>query len=1027
MANNSSISKAAAGAGILAVGILMVVGVVATASPTDEGAVSREIWVEVTDAQGRVVDAEARLRFEVREDNRVYTAQDLGTVTGRWRVVLYFDQLLAKPLDFRNGTLELADRARELSRLGPVEIVLAGREVRTALPPTRDADALGQALAWLRLRESAGNEQAALRRELVRSLGLDPTASEGGQPTAALAEREGIVAAVVEAMSREAALLRDHRERLLSWAVDRKAPGPQVIFLIGSGFDADPAVFYRSILSEAGLASEAEELVPPQIVPSVDELGRVLSAYGWVAMPFVPAVRGDLLLEGTEDAQGGTELREIILQDGQEVDRTTIGFDPRKLLRGRQRDEQPEGKPMLVDPLATFGQLADATGGEVVTGQLQLPDLLERLPRRRRVVYQLGPGGRTGWRRREVVALSEDKAEPLAVQAPSWTSDFTPEVVAAVRARRFLYDEIDEGELPIDAAVRSFESGEASRLLVQLDTPIALPTAAALRVTVVAADSEDRVRLTHELRTLDNQHDGEELDLDNLILEIELAEKPEGPIAVLVEELDTGRWGAAFASELAAGGMLAAADDAGALILPGPKAIHLLSPRSPFSMGRTTLETVVSESEVRRVEFLLDGKRQAAVSVPPFTASLDLGPLPHPRRVDVVAFDEAGRELGRDYLILNEGSGIFGVRIVEPQPNEVGSGDQSLVGPVDVEAEVEPRRGEGIDRVEFFWKETLVATRFAPPYRQRVVIPAAEPKGFIRVVAYLEDGASSEDVVFVNSPGSSERVQVNLIELYVVVSDRQRRPVKGLRREDFRLSEAGEPQQIATFSQAGDLPLTVGLAIDSSASMFVKLPQVQFAAAEFIRGLATRRDRAFVVGFGSEPRLAGTTTSDLPRVIHDLGGLQPDGQTAIWKAIVYSLVQLQGVPGKKALIVYSDGADEDPDFSFRTCLRFARKVGVPIYVIVSNNEIVRTEGRGLNVRGFLGRLQSLVDSVGGRLFMSRVGEDLEGVYRQIEEELRSQYLLGYYSADFGGREWREVKVDVRRLGHKARTIAGYFR
>ena len=92
-----------------------------------------------------------------------------------------------------------------------------------------------------------------------------------------------------------------------------------------------------------------------------------------------------------------------------------------------------------------------------------------------------------------------------------------------------------------------------------------------------------------------------------------------------------------------------------------------------------------------------------------------------------------------------------------------------------------------------------------------------------------------------------------------------------------------------------------------------------------------------------------------------------------------------------------------------------------------NNEIVRTQGRGLNVRSFLGRLETLVDSVGGRLFMARVGEDLDSVYRQIEEELRNQYLLGYYSADAGGKEWRPVAVDVSGSGLKARTIAGYFR
>jgi Ca-activated chloride channel family protein len=139
------------------------------------------------------------------------------------------------------------------------------------------------------------------------------------------------------------------------------------------------------------------------------------------------------------------------------------------------------------------------------------------------------------------------------------------------------------------------------------------------------------------------------------------------------------------------------------------------------------------------------------------------------------------------------------------------------------------------------------------------------------------------------------------------------------------------------------------------------------------------------------------------------------------------LVQLQGVPGKKALIVYSDGADEDPDFSYRTALRFARRVGVPIYIIVSNNEIVRTEGKGLSVRGFLDRLENLAESVGGRVFMARVGDDMEAVYREIEEELRSQYLVGYYSRDMGGKEWRRVEVAVAKSGLKARTIAGYFR
>ena len=181
------------------------------------------------------------------------------------------------------------------------------------------------------------------------------------------------------------------------------------------------------------------------------------------------------------------------------------------------------------------------------------------------------------------------------------------------------------------------------------------------------------------------------------------------------------------------------------------------------------------------------------------------------------------------------------------------------------------------------------------------------------------------------------------------------------------------------------------------------------------------------MGFGTEPRLTRNTTSDLPEVISSLDVLQPDGQTGIWKAVVYSLVQLQGVPGKKALIVYTDGADEDPDFAYRTALRFARKVGVPIFVILSNNEINRTKGKGLSVRGFLERLETLTTSVGGKVFFARVGEDLQNVYAEIDEELRSQYLVGYYSEYTGGEEWRQIEVGVEGGGLNARTIAGYYR
>ncbi len=989
-----------------------------------------EIELEALDPAGEVVTDQVAGRVEALVDGQAAPISELGEASGEWRVVLLFDQVLTSPLDFGNAALQLAERSRELTRLGPVEILLAGREMRTGLPATRDPDVLEQALHWIRLREDSDNFQEELRWSLMEDLGLvddeeTPLGSVRSEPA-------DIEARVRMAVRDETELLREYHEQLLLWVSEETSPGPKAIVMVASGYDAEPDEFYRSLLVREYGEPTAARLAPQPARPSVLEVAQTFSAYGWTVLPYVPEQRSNELLEPEDgapvDQQGKTRV-DVVMQDGRIVDKTTIGIDPLKWLRERREKAQKEegGPPLVLDPAAPLQALAEATGGELIGGKFQLSDLIERLPQRRRLTVDLGEMEASDRPLLEVrlIAAGDDSGPLLRYRR--WLSEATPEVVSLTRAERILQNELDEGELPVVAALQPSEDGQSTRLVIKKDVYEAEQGARSslLRVTVAVSREEERPEVFNE------EHPGWGLvgdgeGPDDSVLEIELGRQPDGPVVVLVEELESGVWGATFASFVEPGATVSMTDSLESLVLPAPQVIHLMAPRQGFAMGRTLMETVISRADVASVEFLMDGESKVVRDSPPFSASLDMGPLPQPRRVTVVARDSAGVELGRDYLVVNEGSGVFGVRIVKPRPDEAGH-QQRFAGPVDVHAQVEPRRGQGIDRVEFYWKDTLAATRYAPPFRQRIVVPPEAPRGFIRVVAYLEDGNSSEDVVFLNSPGSSEKLQVNLMELYVVVTDRKGRPVTDLPRERFRVLEDGVAQDIGTFSDAGDLPLTVGLAIDSSASMFVKLPEVQFAAAEFLRGLATRRDRAFVVGFGTEPRLTRNTTSDLPEVIKSLDVLQPDGQTGIWKAIVYSLVQLQGVPGKKALVVYTDGADQDPDFAYRTALRFARKVGVPIYVILSNNEINRTKGKGLSVRGFLERLETLATSVGGKVFFARVGQDLQDVYTEIDEELRNQYLVGYYSQYTGGEEWRQIEVGVEGGGLNARTIAGYYR
>jgi Ca-activated chloride channel family protein len=231
---------------------------------------------------------------------------------------------------------------------------------------------------------------------------------------------------------------------------------------------------------------------------------------------------------------------------------------------------------------------------------------------------------------------------------------------------------------------------------------------------------------------------------------------------------------------------------------------------------------------------------------------------------------------------------------------------------------------------------------------------------------------------------------------------------------------------VESFAIAGDLPLTLGLAIDSSLSLFKKLPDVQEAATRFVRSLDGVQDRAFLVGFGSAPRLVQPTTGDLDRIGRAIDSLAPSGNTAVWEAITLALDQLNQEPGRKALVVFYDGDDEDEQYSFRRTMELARRSLIPVYLIVMNDEAARTQGKGFAVRSRIAKLDELARTGGGRVFYVRTDDDLTPIFDDIAEELRSHYLLTYYpQRPLANPEWRPIQVEVTRSDLTARTISGY--
>ncbi|MES1242560.1 MAG: VWA domain-containing protein [Acidobacteriota bacterium] len=451
--------------------------------------------------------------------------------------------------------------------------------------------------------------------------------------------------------------------------------------------------------------------------------------------------------------------------------------------------------------------------------------------------------------------------------------------------------------------------------------------------------------------------------------------------------------------------VLAAANQA---LANGDTVVQILPPPGELPTGMNRFDTLTS-GDIAQVVFSLDGKPVLTKRKPPFSVELDLGALPRPRTLTAVGYDAAGRELARDERLVNAAANRFRLRLAEPRRGE------HYESSVPVRAEVEAPDGETIERVEIFLDETRVATLYQPPYNQAVILPKDQPLAYVRAVAYLSDGNSTEDLVFVNAPDYLEEMDVDFVELYTSVTDRQGRPVEGLAAKDFKVSEDGVPQTIARFEKVTDLPIHAAVALDVSASMEDSLDQTRTAALQFLEQSVRPKDRAAVITFNDRPFLAVKFTKDVNALAGGLAGLKAERGTALYDTIVFTLFYFNGVKGQRAILLLSDGKDEGSRFGWEEALDYARRAGVAIYPI------------GLGPQVEKPKLKKLAEETGGRAFFLEDVSGLGPVYAAIEEELRSKYLIAYQSTNTGGGDtFRTVDLKVAKSGVEVKTMRGYY-
>jgi Ca-activated chloride channel family protein len=279
----------------------------------------------------------------------------------------------------------------------------------------------------------------------------------------------------------------------------------------------------------------------------------------------------------------------------------------------------------------------------------------------------------------------------------------------------------------------------------------------------------------------------------------------------------------------------------------------------------------------------------------------------------------------------------------------------------------------------------------------------------------------------------SVHLSARLVNVFFTVTTRRNALVTDLRREEVRVFENGREQEIFTFVRQTDLPLTIALLLDVSASQQATLPEAKAAAARFLRTLVRPgTDTVAIVTFRDEVQLLEDFTSTLSRLEAALNRVRvtlpttqdPEsrfGGTSLYDAIgLVARDLLAQRSGRRTILVITDGEDTTSVSHLSDAIAEAVRAEVTIYAIGIGDR----SRFGLNV----GVLRRLTEETGGRAYFPKNSADLERAFREIETELRSQYLLAYYPSDPTpeGR-FREIQIRVpTRKGLRIRHRRGYI-
>lgn len=309
-----------------------------------------------------------------------------------------------------------------------------------------------------------------------------------------------------------------------------------------------------------------------------------------------------------------------------------------------------------------------------------------------------------------------------------------------------------------------------------------------------------------------------------------------------------------------------------------------------------------------------------------------------------------------------------------------------------------------------------------------VLLVASAPRlraqnSYVETAPVFTSDASSAD-----QPDSilTIKKRVDEVNVLFIATDRHGKFVRNLNEKDFNiLDDHKPPQAVDSFRRETDLPLQLGLLVDTSGSVRSRFDFEQEAAVSFLQStLRPGFDKAFVMGFSTQSHLTQDFTDNAKLLATGVHGLQDGGGTALYDAIYHACrdklaKEASDRPVRKAIIIVSDGEDNQSEFTRAQAIEMAQRGEVIIYAI-------STDDSGLVLRGDR-VLQQLADATGGRAFFPFKMKDIKNSFAAIEDELRSQYVISYRPADFDadGR-YRSIEITALKKDLQVRARKGYF-